>query len=116
MLIGLLLGALGSHYFKSILSATALESFEVGLKYLIYQGLALLLLSGLEFITEKQKKILYFLLVGGTLVFSGSIFILSFKSLMPFSVSFLGPMTPIGGTALIVAWCYAFSVFYTTKN
>ena len=116
MLIGLLLGALESHYFKSILSATALESFEVGLKYLIYQGLGLLLLSGLEFITEKQKKILYFLLVGGTLVFSGSIFILSFKSLMPFSVSFLGPMTPIGGTALIVAWCYAFSVFYTTKN
>ena len=116
MVFGLLLGALGSHYFKSILSATALESFEVGLKYLIYQGLGLLLLSGLEFITEKQKKILYFLLVGGTLVFSGSIFILSFKSLMPFSVSFLGPMTPIGGTALIVAWCYAFSVFYTTKN
>ena len=113
MVFGLLLGALGSHYFKSILSATALESFEVGLKYLIYQGLGLLLLSGLEFITEKQKKILYFLLVGGTLVFSGSIFILSFKSLMPFSVSFLGPMTPIGGTALIVAWCYAFSVFYT---
>ncbi|MGA0273842.1 MAG: DUF423 domain-containing protein [Flavobacteriaceae bacterium] len=46
----------------------------------MFQGLGLLLLSGLEFMTEKQKKILYFLLVGGTLVFSGSIFILSFKS------------------------------------
>lgn len=116
MVIGLLLGALGSHYFKSILSATALESFEVGLKYLIYQGLGLLLLSGLEFRTQKQKKLLYYLLVGGTLVFSGSIFILSFKSLLPFSVSFLGPLTPIGGTVLIIAWGYAFSVFYTTKN
>ena len=116
MVIGLLLGALGSHYFKSILSATALESFEVGLKYLIYQGLGLLLLSGLEFMTQKQKKLLYYLLVGGTLVFSGSIFILSFKSLLPFSVSFLGPLTPIGGTVLIIAWGYAFSVFYTTKN
>ena len=116
MVIGLLLGALGSHYFKNILSTNALESFEVGLKYLIYQGLGLLLLSGLEFMTQKQKKLLYYLLVGGTLVFSGSIFILSFKSLLPFSVSFLGPLTPIGGTALIVAWGYAFSVFYTTKN
>ena len=116
MVSGLFLGALGSHYFKSILSTTALESFEVGLKYLIYQGLGLLLLSGLEFRTQKQKKLLYYLLVGGTLVFSGSIFILSFKSLLPFSVSFLGPLTPIGGTALIVAWGYAFSVFYTNKN
>lgn len=65
MVIGLLLGALRSHYFKSILSATALESFEVGLKYLIYQGLGLLLLSGLEFMTEKQKKNTLFFAGGG---------------------------------------------------
>ena len=104
MVFGILLGALGSHYFKKILSAEALDSFEVGLRYLIYHGLSLLLLSGIEFRFKKTKKLVFYLMLWGTLVFSGSIFILSFKVLLPFSVSWLGPITPLGGTSLIVAW------------
>jgi len=43
--LGMLLGAFESHYFKKILSTESLSSFEVGLRYLIYQGLGLLILS-----------------------------------------------------------------------
>ena len=116
MTFGILLGALGSHYFKSILSESTLASFEVGLRYLLYQGLGLLFLSVIEFNNKKVISRLYYLLVGGTLVFSGSIFILSFKSFMPFSVSFLGPLTPIGGTSLILGWSYAVYIFFTSKD
>ena len=43
MTLGVLLGALGSHYVKSILSPESLNSFEVGVRYLIYHILYILL-------------------------------------------------------------------------
>ena len=56
MVLGMLLGALGSHYLKKILSTESLSSFEVGLLYMIYQGLGLLILSSIDFTTSKIKK------------------------------------------------------------
>lgn len=116
MALGILLGALGSHYLKTVLSVSALESFDVGNRYLIYQGLGLLLLSVLGINDSKAIKRLYYLIVGGTVLFSGSIFILSFKSYLPFPVSFLGPFTPIGGTALIIGWSYTVYIYLTEKD
>ena len=104
MFLGMVLGALGSHYFKKILSAESLSSFEVGLRYLIYQGLGLLVLSSIDFTTSKIKKYIFQLILWGTITFSGSIFILSFKSQISFSLTWIGPITPLGGTALIIAW------------
>lgn len=116
MVFGILLGALGSHYFKRILSVEALESFEVGLRYLIYHGLALLLLSGISFKSPKEKKLIFYLILWGTLIFSGSIFLLSFKNLIPFSIAFLGPITPVGGMALILAWSLTTLSFFKKGN
>jgi uncharacterized membrane protein YgdD (TMEM256/DUF423 family) len=110
------LGALGSHYFKRILSVEALESFEVGLRYLIYHGLALLLLSGISFKSPKVKKRIFYLILWGTLIFSGSIFLLSFKNLIPFSIAFLGYITPLGGIALILAWSLIVIAFFKKGN
>ena len=104
MLLGVLLGAMGSHYVKRILSPESLNSFEVGVRYLIYQGLVMLFLSGIDFPSPKTKKYIYFLMLYGTIVFSLSIVILSFKNHLPFSIAWLGPITPLGGAALIAAW------------
>lgn len=104
MTLAIVLGALSSHYFKRILSPVSLSSFEVGLRYLIYQGLGMLFLSGFEFPNSKTKKIVFRLILWGTVIFSGSIFILSFKNQIPFSISWLGPVTPLGGLTLFVAW------------
>ena len=116
MAFGILLGALGSHYFKSILSVEGLESFEVGLRYLIYHGLGLLLLSGMDFKNPKEKKQIFYLILWGTLIFSGSIFLLSFKNFLPFSITFLGPITPVGGIALILAWSLMVIAFLKKGN
>ena len=116
MVFGILFGALGSHYFKRILSIEALESFEVGLRYLIYHGLALLLLSGISFKSPKVKKRIFYLILWGTLIFSGSIFLLSFKNLIPFSIAFLGYITPLGGIALILAWSLIVIAFFKKGN
>ena len=102
--LGLLLGALASHYFKKILNPESLSSFEVGLRYLIYNALGMLILSDVDFITSKIKKIVFYLIFWGTIFFSGSIFILSFKSLISFSLLWLGPLTPLGGVSFIIGW------------
>ena len=98
MVLGMLLGAFGSHYLKKILSADSLSSFEVGLRYLIYQGLGLLVLSSIDFTTSKIKNYIFNLILWGTIAFSGSIFILSFKSQFSFSLAWIGPINSLGGT------------------
>ena len=113
--LGIALGALASHYFKKILNSESLSSFEVGLTYLIYNGLGILILSGVDFITSKIKKIVFYLIFWGTIAFSGSIFILSFKSQISFSLAWLGPMTPLGGASLIIGWILTTLAFMIRK-
>lgn len=113
--LGIIFGALASHYFKKILSPESLSSFEVGLTYLIYNGLGMLILSGVDFISFKIKKIVFYLIFWGTIVFSGSIFILSFKSQISFSLAWLGPITPLGGASLIIAWILTTLTFMIRK-
>jgi uncharacterized membrane protein YgdD (TMEM256/DUF423 family) len=40
----------------------------------------------------------------GISLFSTSIYLLALKEILPFSVSFCGPITPIGGLILIISW------------
>lgn len=98
-----ILGAFGAHLLKVHLSLDALQSFEVGVRYQFFHGLALLFLSTLTHSFVK-RTVLFF--VVGTLLFSGSIYGLSISSnasiaLLP---KFLGPVTPIGGLLLILGW------------
>jgi uncharacterized membrane protein YgdD (TMEM256/DUF423 family) len=115
MTLGILLGALASHYFKKILNPESLSSFEVGLRYLIYNALGMLILSDVDFIKSKIKKIIFYLIFWGTIFFSGSIFILSFKSLISFSLVWLGPITPLGGVSFIIGWILITLTFVIKK-
>ena len=111
MFFGVLLGALGSHALAEKLSANSMVSFMVAVRYLIYHGLALLMLSGLPSISEIVKERVVLLLVTGTVVFSLSILLLSTKSIHGVAVSFLGPTTPIGGLILLLGWGYLLGQF-----
>lgn len=103
-LIAIILGAFGAHGLKSVLTETELLSFETGVKYQMYHALFLLLLAQLNIISEKQKRFIGILIALGTLLFSGSIYLLSTQKLAGFDFSFLGPITPIGGLFLISGW------------
>lgn len=103
IVIGIILGAFGAHALKERLDAEQLLSFETGVRYLIYHGIALLIL-GLS-----ADKILgltwpFRLLVTGTILFSGSIFLLAMQGIMGITLKFLGPVTPIGGVLMITGW------------
>ena len=53
---------------------------------------------------KKVKKQIYWLVVSGVVLFSGSIYLLTTKNVTGIDFKFLGPITPIGGTLLIAAW------------
>lgn len=104
--LGIVLGAFGAHALKKSLSPEMLESFETGVKYLIYQGMGLLLLGLLQKNSPIPQASIWLLIIG-TVLFSGSIFLLSTKSLIGLeNYKWLGPITPIGGTLMLISWLW----------
>ena len=106
MFFGVLLGALGSHALEEKLSQDSLNSFMIAIRYMMFHGLALLVLYAFPFIPESGKEWVALAFVVGTLLFSVSILVLSTKAIHGLSVSFLGPITPIGGLLLLFGWGY----------
>lgn len=103
-MIAVILGAIGAHLLKERLDVQQLNSFEVGVKYQMYHGLALLILG----VGAKQfpfsLKLFNTFIICGVAAFSVSIYLLALQDLIGINLKFLGPITPIGGTLLIAAW------------
>lgn len=106
MFLGVLLGALGSHALQEKLGQDSLSSFMIAIRYMMFHGLALLMLSTLPYLSISSKEWIALAFVSGILLFSVSILLLSTKQIHGISVSFLGPITPIGGFLLILGWGY----------
>jgi uncharacterized membrane protein YgdD (TMEM256/DUF423 family) len=106
--VSILLGAFGAHALKKVLSLEQLASFEVGVRYMMYHAFYLLFIGSTQLIEPKQKKYIYYFAFIGTLLFSGSIYLLSTSSLTGMDFKFIGPITPIGGLLLITSWGSAF--------
>lgn len=106
MFLGVALGALGSHALQGKITQDALQSFMISIRYMLFHGLALLFLRALPFIAEPKKERIALLLVVGIFLFSGSILLLATKALHGLNLNWLGPITPIGGMFLLVAWGY----------
>lgn len=121
---GVALGALGAHFLKSkvangLLEQKSLDAFDTATKYQLFHTLALLFL----FILNKDNKFRWIsiginLFIIGILLFSGSLYLLSTQKLMGTeALSFLGPITPIGGIALIGGWtCLVVHAFQLKKH
>lgn len=102
--LAIILGAFGAHAFKKILSAEKLESFVVGVRYQMYAALTLLIL-GFNFRFELQsERVAFYLITLGTILFSVSIYFLSFAEYWKKNLKFLGPITPLGGLLMIAGW------------
>jgi uncharacterized membrane protein YgdD (TMEM256/DUF423 family) len=98
------LGAFGAHGLKQLISSESLTVFETGVRYQMYHALALLALGLSSVLSPKTIQWVFRFFVFGILFFSGSLYFLGLKDAVPFSVSFLGPVTPIGGLLLILGW------------
>lgn len=103
-LTAVILGAFASHALKASLSAEQLSSFQTGIRYQMYHSILLLIL-GFQTKLIFQKGTILYLLVIGIVCFSISIYILSLKNILGIEgLSIVGPVTPIGGSLLIISW------------
>ena len=107
----IILGAFAAHRFRKIFPREILESFETGVKYMMYHALALIVLGfHLNFVSLGQRLTALFMILG-VLLFSFSIFGLCYGAYKKINLRILGPVTPMGGLLLIVAWVLLFTQF-----
>lgn len=98
------LGAFGAHGLKDLISAESIDVYETGVRYQMYHAFFLLFVGLAHSLDTKTKKILFYLVLFGVLLFSGSIYGLATNSLSSFDFKTIGFITPIGGLLLIFAW------------
>ncbi len=103
-LIAIILGAFAAHALKHSIDANGLDSFKTGVRYQMYHAFLLLFVGSYSHLKKQAKKTLYYLILVGVVMFSGSIYFLSLSQLMPFNVKAIAFVTPVGGLFLIVAW------------
>lgn len=98
--LGVAFGAFGAHALRGRIAERDLEIFEIAVRYQLTHALALLLLTALSArLSSGTAAIAGWSFVGGTLVFSGSLFALVFTGIRG-----LGAITPLGGVALLAGW------------
>ncbi|MGA9327404.1 MAG: DUF423 domain-containing protein [Salegentibacter sp.] len=115
-LLAVIIGAFAAHGLKPLLDRAAIESFETGVRYQMYHALLLLFLGGFGLLSAKGEKIIFYLLLAGVILFSGSIYALSTNSLTPVDFRKIALLTPLGGTLMIIAWTYIVVEFYKLKK
>lgn len=107
MFLCILLGAFGAHGLKPLVSSEKLASYETAVRYHFYGTAGLFLLLFIEQLASTSLLLCRRLMLAGTLLFSGSVYLLV---LLPAagvdseSVRWLGPVTPMGGSLLMLAW------------
>lgn len=112
-MLSVILGAFGAHALKKILSAERLQSFETGVKYQMYAALFLLVIGWFMKFETGTERWISILMMAGAFLFSVSIYLLSMQETLGTNMKFLGPVTPVGGLFMILAW--ALLMFYFLK-
>lgn len=100
-LIAVMLGAFGAHALKNRLTPEMMEIFQTGVQYHFYHALGLLAVGVIAYHLPDSGWLKWsgWLMLAGIIIFSGSLYILSISG-----IKWLGAITPIGGTAFIIAW------------
>ncbi len=101
MISAIAIGAFGAHGLKNILlENNSSEIFNTASKYHFYQTLGLLFIG--LFAQKNSFKGIYlssiFMLLG-MIIFSSTLYVLAITNL-----KWLGAITPIGGTLMIIGW------------
>lgn len=115
-MIAIILGAFGAHALKKVLSIDQLATFETGVRYQMYHALFLLFIGNYDALTQKKQKAIYYLVLSGVALFSGSIYLLATNSLTSFDFKIIGFVTPIGGLLLIIAWFLLLASIFDKKS
>ena len=101
-LLAVLSGAFAAHGLKTMLDAQQLALFETSARYQMYHALALLIvgiLASLRQFSRPLLKLAAFAFILGIFLFCGSLYLLALSG-----ITWLGAITPLGGTAFLAGW------------
>lgn len=99
-LLGVALGAFGTHGLMGSLSPADLATFETGVRYQLIHALGLLAVAWAS--TRWPSGTTYaagWLMAAGILIFSGSLY-----ALVLTGQRWMGAVTPLGGVCFLAAW------------
>lgn len=89
-------GAFGAHALRGVLDARALGQWETATAYLLPHAVALVALGAMPL---PRLGLPAALLGGGALLFAGTLYAMALTGW-----TWLGAVTPLGGTAMIAGW------------
>jgi uncharacterized membrane protein YgdD (TMEM256/DUF423 family) len=104
LILGIILGAFGAHGLKGKVSVEKIASFEVGVRYQMINAIGLLALASLRMKISGSLRVAFLLVLLGVILFSGSIYGLTFQPNPSGITKVLGPITPLGGLLMIIGW------------
>lgn len=98
---GVALGAFGAHGLKTRVTPEMLAVWQTGVFYHLVHALGLLLIGVLAQLMPEASMVRNagWALLLGTLLFSGSLYLLVLTGVKPF-----GMITPFGGIAFLIGW------------
>lgn len=105
-LLGVVLGAFGAHVIRESVSPDTLAVYETGVRYQFYHAFALLAVGILSaWFPGKTLWAAGLLFLAGIILFSGSLYLITFMQSQGKEVSRgIGILTPVGGLLLIAGW------------
>ena len=106
------LGAFGAHSLQETLSIKELNSFETAVRYQMYHVIVLFFVNTYSKFNDKTKNIISYFFFIGILLFSGSIYAITFG----ISAENIWFITPLGGLLFIFGWLKMVIVFLKAKD
>ncbi|KAI8381083.1 uncharacterized protein BYT42DRAFT_545034 [Radiomyces spectabilis] len=102
-LTALALGAFGAHGLAKHVNndQTKIRNWTMAAEFQLMHGVALLALSSIPSTVRRIHPAASPLILGGTIMFSGTIYLLTLKREQ---FRALGPVTPLGGLAMMAGW------------
>lgn len=106
--LAVVIGAMGAHALKDVLTESLLASYETAVKYQFYHSFALLFAGILHFIKPGSWiRRATWCFITGIILFSGSIYLLVYlRSTADIGLGGLGAITPVGGIFFILGWLF----------
>jgi len=113
MALAIIIGAFGAHGLKPYLDEYGTSIYAKASAYQFYSTLGLFVIAFLSiFIDSSKIKLSFYFLLIGMIIFSFSLYILALTKIM-----WLGAITPIGGSLMIIGWIILFfSIKITNTN
>ena len=100
-LLAVAFGAFGAHALKTRIAPELMPIYRTGVEYHFYHALGLMLVGVAAFHLPESAYLRSagWAMLTGIVLFSGSLYLLALTGL-----TWLGAITPFGGTAFIAAW------------